>query len=133
MSEGGQRARVVRALRELDAVPIENPIGPGTPDVNYIDGWIELKWLRSWPKRRDTIVRLPHFTQRQKRWLRRRHRRGGDAWLLLQVGKEWLLFTGEVAHNFVGGAPRDELYSLSTRRWSEGLKDEELRECLRYG
>lgn len=130
MSESGQRQRVIRALKSLDARPIENPIGPGTPDVNYIEGWIELKWLRRWPKGALTVVQLPHFTTRQRRWLNRRFNKGGNAWLLLQCGREWLLFTGRDAHEYVGRMTRRGLYRCARARWTNGLKNEELIECL---
>lgn len=130
MSESGQRRRVIKALKPLDARAVENPIGPGTPDVNYIEGWIELKWLRRWPKRPETIVPLPHFTQGQRLWLRRRCRRGGNAWLLLQCKQEWLLFYGLDAHDYVGKMTRDGLYRCARMRWTRGLRNEELRECL---
>lgn len=130
MSESGQRGRVIRALKPLHAIPVENPIGPGTPDVNYIEGWIELKWLRRWPARAETVVALPHFTLGQRRWLRNRHRDGGAAWLLLQCQSEWLLFHGLDAHDYVGKLTRAELYICAQVWWSKGLKDKELVECL---
>ena len=78
MSEASQRRTVVRALSGLHAIPVENPVAcPGTPDVNYVEGWIELKNLRSWPKRAATIVRIEHFTEQQRRFLRRRCDYGG--------------------------------------------------------
>ena len=117
-------------LRPLDAVPVENRVGIGTPDVNCIAGWLELKWLRRWPKNRDTIVRIDHYTVQQRRWLKRRAARGGGAWLLLQVGQEWLLFDALVAHDDVGRVPRDELYRLARHRWQRGLVKEELIACL---
>ena len=71
MSESSMRQRLVAALKPLDAVPIENRLRAGTPDVNYIGGWMELKWLRSWPVR-DGVISLPHYTNGQRLWLRRR-------------------------------------------------------------
>lgn len=130
LSESGQRRRVIRELKLLDAKAIENPIGPGTPDVNYIEGWIELKWLRRWPAKKDSVVPLPHFTIGQRRWLRNRYRKGGNAWLLLQCGPEWLLFTGRDAHDYVGKLPREGLYKVSRVRWTRGLNGKELIECL---
>ncbi len=130
VSEHGQRQRLIRALMPLHGVPIENPVQPGTPDINYINGWIECKWLRSWPVRASTPVRIEHFTIQQRRWLKKHCTLGGSAWLLLQVQAEWLLFSGIVAHDHVGGATRQELYDLASARWKSGLKNKELVECL---
>lgn len=131
MSEQTQRRRIVKALRDLDAVSIENPAHPGTPDVNYIEGWIELKWLRRWPRNADVSpVLLEHYTQGQRVWHRRRARRGGRVFVLLQVGKEWLLFKGDTAALNLGKVTRPELYRLAIRHWDKGLKEEELKECL---
>ena len=130
MSESGQRKRIIKALRPLHGIPVENPVRPGTPDVNYIEGWIELKWMRRWPTRDYTMVRLPHFTMQQRRFLRDRYEKGGNAWLLLQVGKEWLLFTGRDACDYVGQVSRKGLYKTARVRWTKGLVDEDRRICL---
>jgi len=123
------RSRVVRALRPLDAVAVENPAGPGTPDVNYVEGWLELKWARRWPKR-GGMLEMEHFTPQQRVWLTRRWRAGGNAHLLLQVRREWLLFRGDVAANVVGHADRAMLIAAATAHWQSGLRDQELVECL---
>lgn len=133
MAESDQRRKVLRELRGLHAIPIENKIGAGTPDVNFsvAGGWIELKWLRHWPKRESTPVRIEHFTQVQRIWLKRRWDRAGDAWLLLQVRREWLLFTGRIAAEYIGSCTREELYEVARARWSAGLIGKELMECLK--
>lgn len=132
MSEAGQRRRVLRALRQCHGIPVENTAArAGTPDVNYAEGWIELKWLRQWPKRATTVVRLPHFRLVQRRWLRDRWRVGGAAWLLLQCRREWLLFDGQTAHDHVGQVTLKELRALARARWEYGLRDRELIECLK--
>ncbi len=118
MTEQTMRQRVVKALKSLDAWSVENPCRPGTPDVNYIEGWIELKWVESWPKRESTPVRLPHFTPHQKLHLRRRWRMGGNAYLLLQVDQDWFLFAGEEAAIIVGQANRAVLEERSLAHWT---------------
>lgn len=99
--EQQQRQKIVKALNKLklDAISVENPALPGTPDVNYIGGWMELKYIRDWPKRDSTTVRLDHFTQQQRIWLIRRWMNFGQCWLCLQVSKtrDWFLFTGKDA------------------------------------
>lgn len=126
MSESSMRQRLVAALKPLDAVPIENRLKAGTPDVNYIGGWMELKWLRSWPVR-GGIIQLPHFTNGQRLWLRRRGRRGGIAMLVLQVGKHWLFFDWPYACVFIGKtATRLDLEWNAVKQFQHGLKNKEL-------
>lgn len=131
MSESTQRGKVCRLLKSLHAMPVENRVGVlGTPDVNYIEGWIELKWRRTWPKRPETIVTIDHFTLEQRRWLNKRFMAGGNAWLLLQVQREWLLFTGRGAKEYVGLLSRSGLYGAVRARWTNGIKKEGLIACL---
>lgn len=131
MAEKTMRQNVIKALRELDAISVENPVYPGTPDVNYIDGWIELKWMRRWPENADrSPVLIPHFTPQQRVWLARRWRKGGNAFLLLQVGLEWLLFDGETAGKFVGKVTRPELMALRRRYSDSGMRGSTLRSWM---
>jgi hypothetical protein len=102
----------------LDPISVENLVYPGTPDVNYIGGWIELKVLDKWPTRTSTPVRISHFSPEQRVWLRRRWQRGGCAHLLLVVKNEWLLFDGAVAADHVGKVDKARLYELCTVSWS---------------
>jgi len=125
------RQKVVGALRSLDAISVENPVGPGTPDVNFIEGWVELKWLRAWPKRPETPVTLDHpLTPEQRAWHKRRSKRGGNTWVMLQCGREWLLFKGIVAAEHLGTATRSELYHHATIWWRNGLDTNGLIEAL---
>lgn len=130
MTETNQRKTVIRALKPLHAIPVENPIKPGTPDINFVGGWMELKWLRKWPPE-GNIVRLPHFTIQQRRWLKRRWTAGGRAWVLLQCRREWMLFTGMTANRLLGHLTKDALSRVATRHWTTGLNKEELLHCLR--
>ena len=79
---------------KMDPVRIENRVLPGTPDVNYIEGWAELKHADRWPPRGGPL-RLGHPpTPEQKVWLARRWQAGGNCGLVLRVGLEWFLFRG---------------------------------------
>lgn len=131
MTEKNMRRRVVKALHDLDPIAVENPAYPGTPDVNCTLGWIELKQLEGWPVRATTAVRIPHFTQQQRVWLKRRWRQGGSAWLLLQIGQHWMLFDGVTAATHVGHVDRETLIRMATRSWTRGLDVGELTECMR--
>lgn len=126
------RGRVCRALRDLHAIAVENHSYPGTPDVNYCEGWIELKWLRHWPSHEHDIVTIPHYTQQQRIWIISRWRAGGEVYILLKISTEWLLFTGEQAYD-VGKIPRSVLRKRALKIWTEGLVDSELLSILRQG
>lgn len=127
MAESGARSDLIRLLRPLDAIAVENTVGVGTPDVQYIGGWIEMKWLRAWPKRPETPVRLDHpLLPSQKVWIKRRVRAGGTVWVMLRSRREWLLFDGMVAREHLGAATRAELSQLARRHWTNGLIAEEL-------
>ena len=130
MSESSMRQRLVAALKPLDAVPIENRLKAGTPDVNYIGGWMELKWLRSWPVR-DGVISLPHYTNGQRLWLRRRGKRGGVAMLVLQVGKNWLFFDWEYSWYVGKTETRKDLEYHAVKWFPNGLKNKELVAWLR--
>jgi hypothetical protein len=132
VGSGGMRGKVIKALKPLHAIPVENSVHVGTPDVNCLHGWIELKWKRSWPVRPTTPLRLPHFTTVQKRWLLKRHALGGRCWLLLQVNRDWLIFTAPQAYRLVGQATRTELMSGCHRHW-KGLDVKGLRQTLIEG
>lgn len=96
------RQIVVKALKPLDAISVENLARPGTPDINYIEGWIELKILEDWPTRKTTCIQVVCFTPQQRVWLRRRVERGGAAYLLIRIADDWLLFDGAVAALHIG-------------------------------
>jgi len=114
----------------LDAMAVENPCLPGTPDVECIPGWIELKILTHWPKV-SGAVKLPKFRPGQRIWLRRRAAAGGSCWLLLRVRSDWLLFEGGYAARMVGHVSREELYRNAKATWSskQNMK-EDLPRCL---
>lgn len=119
MAESDMRARVVRALKPYDAVAVENPARPGTPDVNYVEGWLELKWLRAWPKKPDTPVRLEHLTPQQDLWMSRRWRAGGCVHLLFQCKNTWLLFRPDVVKDLRNGLTRDQMIDRAVAVWSK--------------
>lgn len=101
-----RKVRPTLIAARLDPVRVENPIHPGTPDVNLCDGrWIELKCINAWPDRETNLVRIPHFTPQQRVWLYRRWKYApGSTFLLLEIrsDKQWLLFDGDVAAKIVG-------------------------------
>lgn len=101
-----RKLRPVLLAAKLDPVRVENPIHPGTPDVNLANGfWIELKCILGWPARAATPVRISHFTPQQRVFLYKRWKYApGSTFLLLEVrsDRQWLLFDGNVAAKVVG-------------------------------
>lgn len=131
MSEKEQRQTVVRALRCLDAHSVENRVGVGTPDVNYIYGWLELKCQKDWPARYDTPVKLDHdLTKEQRIWLERRWNAGGEAYVLLQVKREYFLFVGPIAAEIIGKATQAVLRSFAVATFTSRNLETELPKCL---
>lgn len=111
-SESRMRSFVTSALHELDAHPVENPVFPGTPDVEFIGGWCELKWA-DLPAGEDTPVRVHRYTKEQKAWARIRMHHGGLCLLLVRVGTYWILLDGDVAAKILGEEPVDTLLAYS--------------------
>ena len=84
---------LMRLLKSLHPIRIENSFGAGIPDINFSHGWIECKYLKSYPKKETTPVRLDHpYTDDQKRFAEKRERAGGKVWLVVKVSKDWYIF-----------------------------------------
>lgn len=155
MSESDQRQTLIKLLRPLDACSVENSCGPGTPDLNYggkyvlqdwvlsdgympnyldtqvvyLEGWIECKWAKEWPPRGGPL-RVEHYTTQQKVWARRRRHRGGACWLMLTVGRDWILLDGAVAAHLLGDATREKLIEVAVAHWDTPPDREGLIKCL---
>lgn len=109
---------VVEHLRPLHPIRVENAAFPGTPDLCYVEGWIELKECPSWPSGPQWPMRVPHFRPEQRIWLRRRVEHGGRAHLMLKVGRDWLLLAGDVAASVVGLMNEDDLKAQAELVWT---------------
>lgn len=113
------RKAIVRVLP--GAIPVENAVLPGTPDVSYVEGWLELKCRVRWPKRADTIVSMDHFTPQQRVWHLRRAKAGGSTHVLIEFVEacEYLLLEGAEAARILGKTNRAELMAACSRVWSD--------------
>jgi len=134
MSERNMRQSLVKQMKKVHAISVENPAFPGTPDINTSVGWLELKELDEWPRREGTIVRIEHFTQQQRVWLLKRWKVSNSSWLLLKVKNEWLLFSGDVAYKdtVIGALCRNNLYRAAHKYWSHGIDVNELLRIMFY-
>jgi hypothetical protein len=129
MAEDSTNTRVMKALRGLHPIRVENPACAGTPDINYIGGWIENKYLASWPLP-GTIVRLDHFTPQQRCWHTLRAHAGGVSYVFLQVGREYLLFRGYDAAQELGKVTQQSLREMAVGIWDGKLNDKEFRAAI---
>lgn len=119
-SETDLNGDVQRALRGLDPCRVENAVGPGTPDINYSGGWIEDKFLRTWPKGENTLVRVPHYKPEQRAWHVKRRCAGGVVHVVIEVVGEVFVFDAAVAAQHLGFITRRQMYNLaelSMRKW----------------
>lgn len=130
MSEKVIRNWVLRALSPIHAVPVENPVYPGHPDVDTVLGAIELKHLEEAPKKADTLVRVPHYTPQQRLWARQRRRAGGNCWMLIQVGATICLLDGAVAAEIIGKTTLEQIIGSSIKVWTGRPKENQLLSTL---
>jgi|WetSurMetagenome_2_1015567.scaffolds.fasta_scaffold08816_4 hypothetical protein len=124
------RRVVVDALRALDAISVENGARLGTPDVNCTLGWIELKYVESWPARPATPLAVDHFSPQQRAWIARRARLGGFVCVVLKVGREWLILDGAWAALCLGKVDKSRLVGAAVGYWGTFNK-REFKECLK--
>lgn len=108
------RSTFVKLLAPLDALPVENlltnpPQCNGTPDVNFMGGWCELKYLPEYPKRANTLVRIDCYHDGQREWGMRRHLAGEPTYLCLLVSpSDWYVWKQPEAQK-VGFMTRQEM------------------------
>lgn len=116
MSEASMRSNLVKKLKSRHAVAIESPgTGIGIPDVNLVDGWIECKWMKSWPTRCEiNPVRFLHpLSKEQQIWLWKREKAGGMALVCAQVSREWFFWSG---------------YDMRKNKWWNNMTRSEMKE-----
>jgi len=111
-------------------------LDPGTPDVSYglrgTHGWIELKLQQEWPKRDTTVLRLHHFTQWQKQWLKKRGRIAGNCWLFIRVDRDYMLFTWQTAQE-IGSMTKTGMMVSCSGRWHRSVNWTEFESILVAG
>lgn len=138
MAESDLNKRLQSALSHRDPVRVENAVGPGTPDIEYVGGWIESKLLKQWPKRLDTIVQVRHYVPEQRAWHVKRRKAGGRVHVVIQIGDDVLVFDAMDAAQGLGFWTRAEMNRIAVyvlcpwdagkfRRFIDGLKPGECK------
>jgi hypothetical protein len=91
----------------------EDKLAMGIPDANICydgnEAWLEGKFLKAWPKRASTKIKVT-LSPQQVNWLTDRTRHGGTVFVWMRAPDGWWLFT----HNFKElskGVLREELYA----------------------
>lgn len=120
-----------------DAQRHEDKYATGVPDVSFgiggVQGWIELKVVSGWPARSATIISLPTFSPDQRNWLNRRHAKGGHCFILLQVNRTYLLFTGDRAFDNLGRTwTKTDVEVESICHWVGHIFPARLEEVLKW-
>ena len=104
--------RFSRRLRKLfdkgHDIRVENPAGPGTPDINAcingVEFWAETKQVKALPKKPETPVFTGVMRPDQKLWLHKRSKAGGRCYIVAYVEAEDLTYVipGNHAYEFEG-------------------------------
>lgn len=85
MSEKNLCKAVMKHLKGRHPFRVENPCLPGTPDIAYVGGWIECKYLAKMPK--SGIAKIRHWRPEQAAFAKAHEAAGGIVYLIAQVGK----------------------------------------------
>lgn len=111
------------------ATRIESCAGNGVPDVAYTvknkHGWMELKYIKEWPKRESTKIKLP-LRPEQKLWIATRGKLADGVWVMCKIDNDYYLLDYELAILACDGWTRSEWDMLSNLNWENGINFDEL-------
>lgn len=124
---------ILRCLKGYDPIRVENAALPGTPDINCTLGWIESKWMEHPPNDPDALFKIPHFTPQQRAWLMRRYCTDTKCWLILQVAKNYFVFQGNMAADYLGKCSYSQLYDYSMLTFVGSIDADRLTQFMRLG
>lgn len=96
MAESDLNKRICAALRDRDPRRCENTVDPGTPDIHYVDGWIEDKQVR-FPIS-DRVVKVDHYHAGQRGWQVRRRRAGGLCHVAIEDSRTGWFYCFDALH-----------------------------------
>lgn len=126
-------AKITDALACYHPQRIEDMYASGIPDINFVGGWIEDKYIPAnrAPKNPEGIVKVDHYNTKQRAWHMRRSLAGGRIYVALGIGEAFFLFDGRKAAQHLGIDWR--LCDLSRRAllWTNKFDGRALREFIR--
>ncbi|QIG76463.1 hypothetical protein EVC26_017 [Rhizobium phage RHph_I72] len=118
---------------DMDPLRIENRVHAGTPDVNFVEGWAELKHTDRWPKRGGPLRLVHPPTPQQIVWATRRWNCGGNTWLVLRVGQEWYAFHGNRIYELWGGGRAPTKTEIETTAAAASVHPLDIARALKAG
>ena len=104
---------LVRNNLPLKMWRVENKVMKGMPDVHYLtngkSGWVELKYLNKWPKKRfNSGVKL-----NQVFWAKEYIKRKGNSWILIRIDRDFTaLVDGEHAMELYNRPSKTDFFEM---------------------
>lgn len=118
------------------ATRIESSAGHCIPTVAYtvdrMHGWLELKYIKEWPKIPVTKVALP-LRPEQKLWINTRGKLGRNVYVLCKIENEFFLLNHRAAIESSEGWTRKEWHNTAylTGYWKNKIDFEEFYYSIR--
>lgn len=86
---------------------------PGLPPFSgrWYRGWMELKYLPEYPKNKDLLIKIKHFTKEQKLSMKEEKSTGNVAWLFLKIAQDYFLIQDSLAINLEKYSYNELVYS----------------------
>lgn len=137
MNESSLWAYLKRGMTtKWHATRIESSAGNGVPDVSFAipgrwNSWVELKYVREWPKKDATKVKLP-LRPEQKLWIKNRGSVAGDVWVMVRIADAFFLLTWEQAVEATSGWTQKEWRLIDTQ-WEYEIDFPQLTAILAKG
>lgn len=138
MSETTLRQYVKKSLDKngFDVQGHEDKYSVGIPDLSYAkagaDGWIELKYMKNFPVKDSTPIRVG-LRPNQRTWLKKRCAAGnGQCFVLTQVGRDYYIHSALFIDELYEGMSHERFIATREERWSGSIDFRRLTEILCY-
>jgi hypothetical protein len=115
---------------------IESPYtSGGIPDVIFsmkgVRGFMELKYMKSFPKKENTPIRIRNLHNKQIEFLARHYNSAGKCYVFLQIENEYLLFSTFHIGFLKTGEPKQILIGMALKHWKNKINFLELSKILK--